>query len=56
MADQISAPQPERSDDEEMWQIAVWVKPGQAGKVCDQIRELDGVAELYRAWKASTDV
>jgi hypothetical protein len=45
-------PLPARAaDGEEMWHMAVWIKPGEAPEVCDRIRELDGVVELYRAYR-----
>lgn len=44
----------ERSEDEEMWQIVVWVKPGRSGEVCDQLADLDGVAEVYRAYRTDS--
>lgn len=44
----------ERTGDEEMWQIVVWVKPGRSGEVCDQLADLDGVAEVYRAYRTDS--
>lgn len=55
----LPAPSPrkadqERTGDEEMWQIVVWVKPGRSGEVCDQLADLDGVAEVYRAYRTDS--
>lgn len=44
-----------RTGDEELWHISVYVKPGHATEVCNRIAQLDGVAEVYRAWKVSDD-
>lgn len=38
-------------DGNETWTLNLFVKPGAAPEVCDKIRALDGVAELYRAYR-----